>query len=155
MGTPHPRGPSALFPLLNQIRRDVWDYSHRRNLNPPTSCPLMRSLVSVGVSVKCLLNNSRLTARHGGRGRRDEEGGMGHGSEGRGVDDRLMWGWRRKRGEKTIQCLSLVSLRQLVEHSMCSRDGEDSAPSLKKKEEITQRGWGCESYTARKISQNG
>lgn len=45
-----------------------------------------------------------------------------------------------------------VSLRQLVEHSMCSCYGEESALSLKK---ITQRGWGCESCTARKISQNG
>lgn len=92
--------------------------------------------------MKCLLNNSRLTARHGGRGRRDEEGGTGHGSEGRGVDDRLMWGWKRKRGEKAIQCLSLVSLRQLVEHSMCSRDGEDSAPSLKKKKKLHKGGGG-------------
>lgn len=73
MGTPHPRGPSAVSSLLNQMRRDVWDYSHRRNLNPLTSCPLMRSLVSVGVSVKCLLNNSRLMARHGGRGRWSEK----------------------------------------------------------------------------------
>lgn len=38
-----------------EIFREVWDYFHKENLNPLTSCPAMRSLVSEGVSVKCLL----------------------------------------------------------------------------------------------------
>ncbi|XP_070703581.1 hemicentin-1 [Pempheris klunzingeri] len=105
MGTPHPRGPSTLSPslLLNQMRRDVWDRSHRRNLNPLTSCLLMRSLVSVGVSVKCLLNNSRLTAKLGGRGRRDEK--KVEWDMQRGVDDRLMWGWKGREGGPSSACL--------------------------------------------------
>lgn len=38
-----------------EIFREVWDYFHKENLNPLTSCPAMRSPVSEGVSVKCLL----------------------------------------------------------------------------------------------------
>lgn len=86
VGTPHPR--RSPLCILNEKRRDVWDYSHRRNLNPLTSCSLMRSLVSVGASVICLLSNSRLTA--GQRG--GDEGRNGTCSGDGGVDDRLMWG---------------------------------------------------------------
>lgn len=75
---------SQRSPILNQIHRDVWDYSHRRHLNPLTSCPLMSSLVSVGVSVKCMRNNSRLKARETRRRN-------GTCCEGRGVNDRLVW----------------------------------------------------------------
>lgn len=57
----------------------------------------MRSLVSVGVSVKCLLNNSRLTARHGGRRRgiEEEEWDVQRGWRGRWQVD--VGGWRRRR----------------------------------------------------------
>lgn len=74
---------SQRSPILNQIHRDVWDYSHRRHLNPLTSCPLMSSLVSVGVSVKCMRNNSRMKARETRRRN-------GTCCEGRGVNDRLV-----------------------------------------------------------------
>lgn len=54
---PPPPPPAEIF-------REVWDYFHKENLNPLTSCPMMRSLVSEGVSVKCLpLNNSPVKAR--------------------------------------------------------------------------------------------
>ncbi|KAL1278578.1 hypothetical protein QQF64_025251 [Cirrhinus molitorella] len=47
-----------------EIFREVWDYFHKENLNPLTSCLMMRSLVSEGVSVKCLsLNNNPAKAR--------------------------------------------------------------------------------------------
>lgn len=54
-------------PQLAEIFREVWDYFHKENLNPLTSCPAMRSLVSEGVSVKCLLlENSPAKAKKSG-----------------------------------------------------------------------------------------
>lgn len=123
----------------------MWDYSHRRNLNPLTSCPLMRSLVSVGVSVKCLLNYSRLTAGHAGRGRREGRGAAGWmtGCGGRGGGCG---------GGLASSAVSLVSLRHLAEHSMCSCYGEDSSTRLSLKKICLRGRWegGCESDTARK-----
>lgn len=114
VGTPHPHGPLKLSTLLNQICRDVWDYSHRRNLNPLTSCPLMRSLVSVGVSVKCLLNNSRLMAGHGGGREEGQKGGAEHVAGGWGSAWQVHVGVEKEEKILLSSILSLVSLRQFV-----------------------------------------
>lgn len=54
LGPPCPP-PSCIYSFSSyEIFREVWDYFHKENLNPlPTSCPVMRSPVSEGESVKC------------------------------------------------------------------------------------------------------
>lgn len=102
-----------------------------------TSCPLMRSLVSVGVSAKCLLCNSRPVAGRTGKG-----GGTkrrsGACSRGGGCAWQVHVGLEEEQGR---DCSASCLLRAIVYAT--------DRPRLS-----LQAGWGCESCTARKISQS-
>lgn len=145
VGTPHPRGPSAGSPLFSQMRKDVWDYSHRRNLNPW----LPACWWGHGSQWECLWNPCTITTNRrqdigveGGGSRRGNETGR----EARGVDDSLMWEWRDH--PAPVSCEPEAVPR--AQHVFVLWRGLSSL--LKK---ICKGGWlGYESYTARKISPN-
>lgn len=153
-----PVAPQRSLPLLNQMRRDVWDYSPRRNSNPLTSCPLMRSLVSVGGSAKRLLNNRRPMARHGGRREEERRGGLGHKVRGEAWMTGCCGGGRRRQAKRPSgACLKwawgsrwrTACVRVIERTQLSLKKGKERR---KKEKELAQRGWEYGSCTARKIS---